>query len=56
MNPKSDLFLNSLYNNSAESFITIVKIKEKLGLFNKFSLSVLKEMYEEDLIVGLKAS
>lgn len=34
----------------------IVKIKEKLGLFNKFSLSVLKEMYEEDLIVGLKAS
>lgn len=56
VSPKSDLFLNSLYSNSAESFITIVKIKEKLGLFNKFSLSVLKEMYEEDLIVGLKAS
>ena len=56
VSPKSDLFLNSLYSNSAESFITIVKIKEKLGLFNKFSLSVLKEMYKEDLIVGLKAS
>lgn len=56
VNPKSDLFLNSLYSNSAESFITIVKIKEKLGLFNKFSLSVLEEMYEEDLIEGLKAS
>lgn len=56
VSPKSDLFLNSLYSNSAESFITIVNIKEKLGLFNKFSLSVLKEMYKEDLIVGLKAS
>lgn len=56
VSPKSDLFLNSLYSNSAESFITIVNIKEKLGLFNKFSLSVLEEMYEEDLIEGLKAS
>lgn len=35
---------------------SFVKIKEKLGLFNKFSLSVLEEMYEEDLIEGLKAS
>lgn len=56
VSPKSDLFLNSLYSNSAESLITIVNIKEKLGLFNKFSLSVLEEMYEEDLIEGLKAS
>lgn len=56
VSPKSDLFLNSLYSNSAESFITIVNIKEKLGLFNKFLLSVLEEMYEEDLIEGLKAS
>ena len=54
LNPESDQHLISPNSNAAESFIEIMSYKgnncqlKKLWLLNKFSFSVLKEMYREE--------
>ena len=54
LNPESVQQLISPNSDMAESFTKIMRIKEmiatpkKLWLFNKFSLSVLKETYKEE--------